>query len=216
MKTGDRSSESKTALAEKIDQLSKAQKISIYTVCILLLVGVFGYFSYYPAYQQITRLSSESKKLDQQLAKARANARQLKTYRERIRLAEARFAMAKKVLPERQEVPSLLASISQAGNSAGLEFALFEPKKEVTKNFYAELPVSIRVTGSYHKVAMFFDKVSRLARIVNIRDITMRPLAKSAQLATSCTAVTYKFVEKKQSPSQKGRNRSKNRRNRKK
>jgi len=209
MKTGAAAPESKTALAEKIDQLSKSQTIAIYLVCILLMAAAFGYLSYYPAYQQIKRLSSESQKLDRQLAKARANARQLKAYRERIRLAEARFAMAKKVLPEKQEVPSLLAGVSRAGNSAGLQFTLFEPKREVVRNFYAELPVSIRVIGNYHKVAMFFDKVSRLARIVNIRDITMKPQGNSARLATACTAVTYKFVEKKQVPSKKKGKRSK-------
>jgi len=103
--------------------------------------------------------------------------------------------LAKAVLPETKEIPSLLSSISQSGQDAGLEFVLFEPKAEVKKDFYAEIPVSIKVTGSYHNIATFFDNVSRLYRIVNIQNIEMKSGKNDTSLDTSCTAVTYKFVE---------------------
>jgi type IV pilus assembly protein PilO len=102
-----------------------------------------------------------------------------------------------KKLPEKKEIPSLLSSISQSGRDAGLEFLLFEPRGEQTKEFYAEIPVSIIVEGNYHKTALFFDKVARLHRIVNIDDIKMIAAKESDELRTSCTAVTYRFVETK-------------------
>ena len=77
----------------------------------------------------------------------------------------------------------------------GLEFLLFQPKPEVKKDFYAEIPVDIKVSGSYHKLPMFFDNVSRLYRIVNVPNIEMKAGPKKDRLDTSCTAVTYKFLE---------------------
>jgi type IV pilus assembly protein PilO len=92
-----------------------------------------------------------------------------------------------------------LSGISEAGKDAGLEFVLFEPKNEKRKEFYAEIPVDIDVTGNYHQVATFFDKVANLPRIVNIRNIKMVPtkgnLGGGKALKTTCQAVTYKFIE---------------------
>ena len=94
-----------------------------------------------------------------------------------------------------------VSSVQVAGVSydnlgdAGLEFLLFEPKPEVRKEFYAEIPVAINVTGGYHDMAIFLDKIARLSRIVNVKDISMGRTKGGEDLNTSCTAVTYKFVE---------------------
>ena len=109
--------------------------------------------------------------------------------------AEVQFKTAMRALPEREEIPSLLTSISRSGQDAGLEFLLFQPKSEVRKEFYAEIPVEMSVKGGYHDLAVFFDKVARLSRIVNIRNISMKRAGDTLDLNTSCTAVTYKFVE---------------------
>ncbi|MBW1820266.1 MAG: type 4a pilus biogenesis protein PilO, partial [Deltaproteobacteria bacterium] len=121
-------------------------------------------------------------------------------------------------LPEKEEIPSLISAISASGQESGLEFLLFQPKGEKRKDFYAEIPVSIQVTGNFHNIVLFFDKVARLSRIVNIRDIKISrakgksKTSDSSKLSTSCTAVTYKFVEpvsKKKKPKKKGRKRKK-------
>jgi type IV pilus assembly protein PilO len=109
--------------------------------------------------------------------------------------AEVQFKRAMTALPEKEEIPSLLTSISRSGQDVGLEFLLFEPKLEVRKDFYAEIPVSIEVNGGYHDLAIFFDKVARLNRIVNIKNISMERKKDNQELSTKCTAVTYKFVE---------------------
>jgi len=109
--------------------------------------------------------------------------------------AEIEFLRVKKSLPEGKEIPSLLISISRSGHEAGLEFLLFERKDAVSKEFYAEIPIAIRVAGSYHNVGGFFDKVAKLNRIVNIRNIKMIA-TDSGVKETSCTATTYMFVEK--------------------
>ncbi len=184
-----------SSLFEKVEQLTKLHRILICVGVLLLLVGGFFYFSYWPKMKQIDGLKSQKSTLNQQLTVAANKAKQLAEYREKKKKAEEDFMIAKKVLPEKKEIPSLLASISQAGKDAGLEFDLFQPKPEVKKDFYAEIPVAIKVVGGYHSVATFFDNVSRLFRIVNIEDIQMKSGQKETALDTSCTAVTYKFVE---------------------
>ncbi len=115
-------------------------------------------------------------------------------YRSKMKAAEAEFQLALKALPEKKEIPSLLTNISRSGQSSGLEFLLFQPQKNVQKEFYDEIPVAIQVDGNYHNVATFFAKVAQLSRIVNIRNIHIGWGA--LKLRTKCTAVTYRFVEK--------------------
>jgi len=87
-----------------------------------------------------------------------------------------------------------LKGITQLGTDSQLEFRLFSPQKETPKDFYLEIPVSIEVSGSYHNVAMFFEKVGQMERIVNILNVSMTPLKdRSTTLNTKCDAVTYRF-----------------------
>jgi len=197
---------------EKIENLSKLHRIVIFCATIAILIGGFTYFSYYPKLKTLNVQKKEFNLLQQKLAAAQQKAANLEKFREEKRKAEAHFQVVKKALPEKEDIPSLLAGVSQSGQDSGLEFVLFQPNPEVVKDFYAEIPVSINVTGEYHDVALFFDRVSRLSRIVDIKDIEMTPVAeiktvkKSSPsgsqtvpaniLSTKCTAVTYKFVEK--------------------
>lgn len=193
-------SSSLSPLFEKVEQLTKLHRILISVGAVLLLSGGFFYFSYLPKMKQIDGLKSQKVTLKKQLDDTAKKAAQLSEYREKMKKAQEDFMIAKKVLPEKKEIPSLLTSISQSGQNAGLEFLLFQPKPEINKDFYAEIPVSIKVAGGYHNVATFFDNVSKLFRIVNIQDVHMKSGQTGGNLDTSCTAVTYKFVEKVEQP----------------
>ena len=182
---------------EKIEKLSRLYKILLCLGLFLILVGPFVYFSFLPKINKINVLKKEHSTLETRLATAKAKANQLKYYQDKLKEAEMEFKIVTKKLPEKKEIPALLSSISQSGRDAGLEFLLFQPEPEQNKDFYAEIPVSIKITGSYHNVALFFDKVARLSRIVNIDDIKMTSTKGNANLITSCKAVTYRFVEKK-------------------
>lgn len=184
---------------EKLEKLSKIQRILIFSGILLLTMGVFGYFMYYPKMQEIQKLGSEYVELDKKLSVAINTAKNLSKLREEMNNAEAQLKVVMKALPETKEIPTLLESISLSGQEAGLEFVLFQPGNERNQSFYAEIPVSIQISGNYHNVALFFDKVARLPRIVNIQDINMKPdpAKKNNELVTTCTAVTYKFLEAK-------------------
>ena len=182
---------------DKIGKLSKLYKILLCLGLFILLVGPFVYFSFLPKISNITALKKEHTTLETRLATAKAKANRLKYFQAKLKDAELEFKIVMKKLPEKKEIPALLSSVSQSGRDAGLEFLLFQPEPEQNKDFYAEIPVSIRVTGNYHNVALFFDKVARLSRIVNIDNIKMNSTKGNTNLITSCKAVTYRFVETK-------------------
>jgi type IV pilus assembly protein PilO len=201
-------------LFEKIEKLSKVQRIIICSGIFLVIIGSFVYFSYMPKIKTQKKLNTEIKKLEDKLIVAKRNARDLKKYQNKIKEAESKFKEVMLSLPEKEEIPSLISAVSASGQESGLEFLLFQPIGERRKEFYAEIPVSIQVTGNFHNVVRFFEKVARLSRIVNIQDIRIlgaQSKAKTSDISklnTSCTAVTYKFVEpvaKKKKPKRRGR-----------
>jgi type IV pilus assembly protein PilO len=213
MKKLNTSIQATAPIFEKIGMLTGLQRILICGVSFLVLIGSFVYFSYLPKMEKIQELEKQLSSLESRLATAQVKAKQLAEYRERKKQAEADFMVAKKLLPEKREIPSLLTGISQSGQDAGLEFLTFQPQNETIKDFYAEIPVLIKVTGGYHNVAVFFDNVSRLYRIVNMRDIEMKAEQKTNLLTTTCTAITYRFVEtEKKAPGEDKKEKEKRRR----
>ena len=182
---------------DKIGKLSKLYKILLCLGLFVILIGPFVYFSFLPKITKIKTLKQEHTKLETRLAKAQAKANRLKHYQQKLKEAEMEFKVVMKKLPEKKEIPALLSSVSQSGRDAGLDFLLFQPESEKNKEFFAEIPVSIKVSGNYHNVALFFDKVARLSRIVNIDEIKMTATKDYKNLITSCKAVTYRFVEAK-------------------
>lgn len=185
---------------DKIGKLSKLYRILISVGVILVMTGPLIYFSYLPKMKKIDQLNQKVSELEQNLRVLRAKARRLAALQKEVKEAEIEFKIVMRALPEKQEIPNLLASISRSGQDSGLEFLLFQPTKENNQGFYAEIPVDIKVTGSYHNVAAFFDKVAKLSRIVNIDKINLtaqkeKAGGKDLSLQTTCTAVTYRFIE---------------------
>ena len=198
---------------EKVEKLSKVQRILISAGFFMLLAGVFIYFFFWPKFEKINSLTADLKKLEKKLTTAKRNAADLKKFQAKMKDAEAQFKLAMKKLPEKEEIPSLLTSISDSGQQVGLGFLLFEPKAEKPKEFYAEIPVAMSMMADYHNLAIFFDQVARLSRIVNIRDIRIGHTKRknSNELSARCTAVTYKFIETPPKKKKKKKSRKKKR-----
>ena len=203
---------------EKVEKLSKLQRILISVGFFTLLAGVFIYFLLWPKVEKINALTADLKELEKKLTTAKRNAADLEKFQAKMKEAKAQFQLAMKKLPEKEEIPSLLTSISDSGQQVGLDFLLFEPRPEKRKEFYAEIPVAMSIKADYHNLAIFFDQVARLSRIVNIRDIKIgRAKGKgkdTPELSTKCTAVTYKFVES--SPKKKSKSKKKSRKKKRK
>jgi len=191
---------------EKIGALSRVHRILICAATFLLLMVGFYFLIYAPKSEEITRLSGEYSRLQGELAKAKEQTRTLARLEKEFKAAEIEFKKARRLLPDKKEISQLLEGVTMAGQSVGLEFLLFKPEQEVVKGFYAEIPVTIKVNGSYHNTALFFDKVSKLPRIVNIFNIKIKGEKKSYMLTTSCIAKTYRFIEGSDAASSKGKN----------
>ena len=182
---------------EKVEKLSKLQRILISAGFFTLLAGIFIYFLIWPKFEKINSLTADLKEIEKKLTTAKRNAADLNKFQAKMKEAEAQFKLAMKKLPEKEEIPSLLTSISGSGQPVGMDFLLFEPKPEKLKEFYAEIPVALSIKADYHNLTKFFDQVARLSRIINIRDIKigLTKSKNSKELNTRCTAVTYKFIE---------------------
>ncbi len=186
MKTG--------ALFEKVEKIKMPIRIAIFLGTLVLLAGLFIWLIYIPKTEEIATTREEIAKLQQKLNQAIVRARALKKFEVEYAEVDAQFQEALSLLPNTKEIPSLLKSITQLGTDSQLEFLLFSPQRERAQDFFMEIPVSIEVSGTYHNVAIFFDKVGQMERIVNILNVSMTPQKeRSTTLTTRCDAVTYRF-----------------------
>ena len=174
-------------------------KVFVLIVIIAAGIGLYWQFLYRPVQAEIKAIEPELNQLKAELAAKKEIVKEKDRYIAELEQTRAKLYVALKQLPDKSEIPTLLENVSSLGTAAGLQFKLFKPMPEITKNFYAEIPVDIQVDGKYRDVVNFFDSVSKMPRIVNIVDIRMdkpkRDAGGSMMLSTSCYAVTYKFIE---------------------
>ncbi len=165
----------------------------------VLLTGLLIYFV--PVRNQmpdLERARSEENDLMRTFDERQRKAANFEAYRIQLKDMERSFGAMLRQLPGRTEVPSLLVDISQVGLSSGLQEKLFQPLPEVRKDFYAELPIKIRLTGSYHQFGQFVSGIAALPRIVTLHDIAIAPESKDAgsdRLSLDVTAKTYRYLD---------------------
>jgi len=182
------------AFFEKIEKIKMPIRILILVGTVVLLAGLFIYLSYLPRTENISNTKQQIAGLRQKLNKAKIRSKKLKEFRAELARVDTQFREALTLLPNKKEIPSLLRNITELGTYSNLEFRLFSPKGERARDFFMEIPVSIEVSGSYHNVAVFFEKVGNMERIVNILNVSMKPVGeRSTTLVTRCDAVTYRF-----------------------
>ncbi|MBW2047993.1 MAG: type 4a pilus biogenesis protein PilO [Deltaproteobacteria bacterium] len=192
------------AILNTTQNMKKGHRILVLAGTLLILGGAFFFFVYMPYSTEISRIEQDITGLKQRITLTKAKARNLEKFRREFTLVEKRFKQALRILPDKREIPSLLAGISELGTDSNLQVRLFSPGKEAPQDFYVKIPVTIEVGGKYRDVALFFDKVRRMDRIVNIMNITMKPKEPlSTDLITKCTAVTYRFMTKAEEQSRK-------------
>jgi type IV pilus assembly protein PilO len=184
---------------DRIVKLSTPKKVLILTALVAVILGLYFYMIYIPKSEVLTQKTAEMGKLETQVRELRIIAANVKRFQAEAAKLREELQFAITQLPTSREIPALLANISNLGKDSGLEFLLFRPAPEVNREFYAEIPVEIKVRGGYHDVALFFEKVGKLPRIVNINGVSMDD-PKEAQgkweIITGCTATTFKFIEK--------------------
>jgi type IV pilus assembly protein PilO len=164
---------------------------------LLLTVGGIYMLVWNEQRPELQRRQAEELTLRQQFHDKHAKAVNLELYKQQLKDIERSFGALLRQLPGKTEVPSLLVDISQTGLAAGLQEKLFQPQAEQKKDFYAELPIKIRLTGSYHQFGEFVSGIAALPRIVTLHDIDIKPDNKDAydQLSLELTAKTYRYMD---------------------
>jgi len=168
----------------------------------LIFVVVTGALVYFiPVSNQapdLDRARQEEVTLMQTFDEKQHKAANFEAYKVQLKDMDRSFGAMLRQLPGRTEVPSLLVDISQTGLAAGLQEKLFQPAPEVRKDFYAELPIKIRLTGSYHQFGSFVSGIAALPRIVTLHDITIVPETTGGspdRLTLDVTAKTYRYLD---------------------
>jgi type IV pilus assembly protein PilO len=162
---------------------------------IAAILGLFYWKFVIPQQEEIERLEVELQNLQVELQKAEAFAARYDEFKEELRLVDLKLKEALKKLPEGKEIPNLLDQINESVIDAGLAISLFKPVGQNPKEFYSEVPVEIKVSGGYHNFAMFADVISKMERIVTLRDIKLTPSRAENDLGISCRAVTFRQAQ---------------------
>jgi type IV pilus assembly protein PilO len=196
------------ARVEKILNLPAYQRIII----VVVLMGLIGAAFYFSIYQgQISEYEQLVGRRDSAMTVLKKNERiaaKLDVYKMEYEKLEADLKEALNELPLKKEIPNLLTNIGLLAKEQGLDVLRFKPEQENLKEFYAEVPVSLKLNGTYHQAALFFDAVGKMERLVNIQELKMgqgKEVDGLTKLAIDCRATTFRFVENAEGSSQPGR-----------
>lgn len=173
-------------------------------VVILVLVVFAGYwFDWNGQLEQLEKVRQEESQLRETFLSKKKQAINLDTYRQQLKEIDQSFGALLKQLPNKTEMDALLVDINQAGLGRGLEFELFKPAaNEVTSEFYAQLPVTIKVTGAYHDLGHFASDIAQMPRIVTLNNVKIE-FAKDGKLTMDGVAKTYRYLDEEEINAQK-------------
>jgi type IV pilus assembly protein PilO len=173
-------------------------RIGAVAIWLVVLTFILGYFFVWSNESPVLdQFQQQEQKLRQEFRTKHAQAVNLSVYKQQLADIERSFGAMLRQLPGRTEVPNLVVDISQTGLAAGLSQKLFQPGTELKKDFYAELPIRIRFSGSYHQFGQFVSGIAALPRIVTLHDIEIKPDSKSGfdSLTLDVTAKTYRYLD---------------------
>jgi type IV pilus assembly protein PilO len=192
-------------LEKKVVPLDKKVIITIFALVIIVPIVAFYFLFYTEKTKEIKGLESREASLFKEITEAKAIAAKLEEHLAEMEETKRLFAEASVLLPQKKEIPSLLTNISALGTNSGLNMATFSPGGERRKEFYAEIPVSIKVNGPYHNIGTFLFEVSKLDRIVSAINISLgggNMQRGEMLLGSSINLITYRFLEESEMAAQ--------------
>lgn len=179
-------------------------KLTAY-VALFVLIQVAAYFAVWQGQgEDLEKGKAELERQKQAFLEKKRLAVNLEAYRQQRAEIEQAFGALLKQLPNRKEMEALLVDINQAGLGRGLAFELFKPSpSERVTEFYAELPVNLKVTGSYHDLGAFASDIARMPRIVLLTDLKIDPPNKDGLLSMEAVAKTYRYLDEDEAAKQR-------------
>ena len=185
---------------DSIVRLPRLQKAGILCGAVLLIFGLYWFLVYRDYSAKLDARQAVLTKKQQELNEQLVILADLPKFRKETADMKSKRQKALEQLPNEKDIDRLLEDISSLAIDSGLEILLFKPEQEVKRNFYAEIPVELKLSGGYHDLALFYDKIANLPRIVNVSELLIeKPQEVDGRniLQASCTAKTYKFIEEK-------------------
>ncbi len=180
-----------------------APKLGALLILLLLIVFAGYWFDWKNQLQELAQARNKEQELRTAFLDKQKQAVNLEAYRKQLAEIEESFGEMLKQLPNKSEMEALLTDINQAGLGRGLQFELFRPaQKENMSEFYAELPITIKLTGKYHDIGAFASDVSQLSRIVTLNDIAMAP-NKDGDLVLDAVAKTFRYLDESEIAAQR-------------
>jgi type IV pilus assembly protein PilO len=179
-------------------KLSLAGQLGVSALLAAILGGVFYYWYLSPAWEEETRKTAQLDALQKEIRQLEVTASKLAEFQREVGILEMKLEVLKGILPPEKETPDLMRKVQALAAQSNLVIRRFTPSATVNREFYQEWPINVDVEGSYHNLGMFFDRVSRLSRLVNVGNIRIG--ARQQQTATntisaSCVATTYVYVD---------------------
>jgi len=188
---------------KKIGTWPPAPKIAVLILVFATILGVAYWWDWSPQADMIAAEEKKEEELKKTFVDKKTEALDLPVYRKQLEDIEKQFGALLKQLPGKSEIDALLTDINQAGLGRGLQFELFKPAAdEAVRDFYAELPISIRITGTYHDLGAFASDVGKLSRIVTLNDVALTP-AKEGNLVMDATAKTFRYLDEEEVATQR-------------
>jgi type IV pilus assembly protein PilO len=185
---------------DSIVRLPRLQKAGILCGAVLLIFGLYWFLVYRDYSAKLDARQAVLTKKQQELNEQMVILADLPKFKKETADMKSKRQKALEQLPNEKDIDRLLEDISSLAIESGLEILLFKPEPEVKRNFYAEIPVELKLSGGYHDLALFYDKIANLPRIVNVSELLIeKPQEVDGKniLQASCTAKTYKFIEEK-------------------
>jgi len=158
------------------------QKAGIWLLVLVIPMALFWFFFLSVRLEEMKTMSEKIPNLRQELVKLEAKSKQIPQLEEELNIMKGILQKALKLLPEKEDIPTFLPEISSLGNEARLDFLSFKPQKEQPKAFYAAIPINMEFNGPFHNTVDFFDNISRMARIVHIKTVSMGKAKKTTKV----------------------------------
>jgi type IV pilus assembly protein PilO len=170
-------------------------KLGVLLVLVIVILGLAYFFDWASQWEELTAARAKEDTLRNAFLDKKRQAINLEAYRKQLADIEQSFGAMLKQLPNRSEMEALLSDINQAGLGRGLQFELFKPASaEIMSDFYAELPIQIKVIGNYHDIGAFASDVSQLSRIVTLNNLALGT-DKDGNLMMDATARTFRYLD---------------------
>jgi type IV pilus assembly protein PilO len=185
-------------MAIDMGKMSFGTQVVIFLLMAAGIYGAFYYFVYTGLQVEIEQKTTERRELSDEVEKGKVTAARLPEFQREVERREATLQALSRILPNSKEVDDLLRKVQQMAAESSLDVLRFKPEATQPREFYAAWPISLELDGNYHNLAYFFDKLSKLSRIVNVSNLKIAASTTptiSSTIHATCTATTFVFID---------------------